>query len=512
MRQALKDPLLILLLFMGALLVFANLGNSYLWQDEAETAFISKNLLKFGLPLASDGTNQPQTMEIYKQSAPANWQSLPYRYAPWLPFYITAASFKVFGMNAFAARLPFAIIGFFSFILVWFLAKEIFNDKKVSILAVLFTVMSIPYILHLRQCHWFALSAFLSLWLLLAYIHMLNGRGHSGIEFAIAGILLFHSNHGIFIPLFLGIALHFLIFGRQKLKITSLILPGSLIAILCLPFLFFLTSLEFAAKLNSLHLRHQIEFYFRMINKWVFPWVAFLGIWFFTCVRTRRFKGFLKGLPMNTYLLLFVIFTTIIFLILPKVRSFRYINHLIPLLFILQARIVVGWMKFSKPLAVVGIVTLLFTNIFTMGAPFRKPLQSLMVEYIGEITHDYDGPVEGIVKYLKARARPGDTVKINYGDLPVMFYTDLKVDNRTFTEHQSYPEWIVYRHDWVTPAFFETDYGKKVLTRYERIVLDYPDISWHNRPDPSEHKFRTVTNAPRLVIYKRKDEKAKKVF
>ncbi len=512
MKQALKDPILILLLAIGAFLVFTHLANIYLWQDEAETAFISKNLLKFGLPLASDGINQPQTMEIYEHSSPTNWQSRPYRYAPWLPFYITAASFKVFGMNTFAARLPFAIIGFFSFILVWFLAQEIFNDRRVSILAVLFTVMSIPYILHLRQCHWFALAAFLSLWLLLAYIHIVDGRQHSKLELTIAAVLLFHSNHGIFIPLFLGIALHYLIFGRRKLKITSLILPASLIAILCLPFLYFLAGAEFTAKFDPLHLRHQIEFYFRMINKWVFPWAAFLGIWFFACMRSRRFKWFLKHLPTNTYLLLFVIFSTIVFLILPKVRSFRYINHLIPLLFILQARIVVGWMKYSNPLAVIGIAILLFTNIFTMGAPFRKPLQSLMVEYIGEITHDYDGPVEGIVEYLRARAKPGDTVKINYGDLPLMFYTELKVDNRAFMEHETFPEWIVYRADWVSPFFFETAYGRKVLAEYERIVLDYPDIRWHNRPDPSEHKFRTITQAPKLEIYKRKNEKAKKVF
>ena len=191
---------------------------------------------------------------------------------------------------------------------------------------------------------------------------------------------------------------------------------------------------------------------------------------------------------------------------MPKVRAFRYIHHLIPLLLILQARIIAGWMKYSKPIASVVLVLLLFTNVFGMGAPFLKPLRSLPLEYIDEIMHDYDGPLEGIVEYLKTHAELTDTVKINYGDLPVIFYTDLKVDNRSFMKNASFPEWIVYRKDWVGPGFFNTGYGKRVLARYERVVLDYPDIRWQNRPDPNEHKFRTVRNAPRVEIYKRKDE------
>lgn len=504
MKQTFKEPLFIILLIMGVLFVFTNLGNIYLWQDEAETAFISKNLLKFGIPLASDGINQVQTMDIYKEVAREDWQSQAFRHKPWLSFYITAASFKIFGMNEFAARFPFALIGFFSFILVWLLAKEIFNDRRVSFLAVLFTVMCIPYILHLRQCRWYALVAFLSLWTLLAYIHMVNGRSYARLEFAVAAILFFHSNHAIFIPAILGIMLQYLFFDRRRLSVVHLIPPLFFIAIFCLPFLFFFTSSQFAARLTLLHLRHQIEFYFRMINKWIFPWAAFLSIWFFICVRKRRFIWFLRNQPKNVYLPLFVIFTSIIFLVLPQVRAFSYINHLIPMLLILQAKLIVSWMSHSKLIASAALFLLLFTNVFGMGAPFLKPLRSLPVEYIDEITHDYDGPVEGIVKHLKAHAKSTDTVKINYGDLPVMFYTDLKVDNRSFIENASFPEWIVYRKDWVGPVFFKTDYGRKILARYEKIVLDYPDIRWHNRPDPNEHKFRTVTAAPRVVIYKRK--------
>ncbi|MBN3039015.1 MAG: glycosyltransferase family 39 protein [Candidatus Omnitrophica bacterium] len=504
MKKIFKEYPLVILLIIAALLIFPNLGNSYLWQDEGETAFIAKNTLKVGYPLAYDGVNKPQTMEMYEKTSPQQWYKEPYRYAPWLQFYITAASFKLFGLNTHAARLPFAIFGLFSIMLIWFLSEEIFAQRTISIIATLSCVVCIPYILHIRQCHWYVLVSFFTLWALLSYLQMLKKKRYSTLGLILSGILLFHSNHGIFIPVFLGIGLHYLTFAAKELKITSLMIAAIVIAIFCFPFLYLLSGSEFAAGFDTVHIRHQIEYYMRMINKWVFPWAALFNIWLFASIFKRRFKWFLKSQPQGVYLLICVIFTTILFLIIPKVRAFRYINHLIPLLLILQARILLGWIKSSKKLATIGIALILFTNVFTMGAPFLKPIRILLTEYIYELTHDYDGPVEGIVVYLKENAKPGDTVKINYGDLPLMFYTDLRVDNRPFRETETYPQWIVYRRDWVGSDFFKTDYGKKVLAGYEKIVLDYPDTRWHNRPDPNEHRFRTAGQQPKLEIYKKR--------
>ena len=52
------DPWLLLFLALGAALLLANLGNGCLWQDEAETAVLGKNILRFGYPRAFDGVNR----------------------------------------------------------------------------------------------------------------------------------------------------------------------------------------------------------------------------------------------------------------------------------------------------------------------------------------------------------------------------------------------------------------------------------------------------------------------
>ena len=39
---------------------------------------------------------------------------------------------------------------------------------------------------------------------------------------------------------------------------------------------------------------------------------------------------------------------------------------------------------------------------------------------------------------------------------------------------------------------------------YKRIVLDYPDIPFENREEPSLHRYRTYLNEDRVVIHQRK--------
>jgi len=48
---------LLFLLCASLFLFLANLGNQYLWQDEAQTALISKTILRHGIPLGYDGKN-----------------------------------------------------------------------------------------------------------------------------------------------------------------------------------------------------------------------------------------------------------------------------------------------------------------------------------------------------------------------------------------------------------------------------------------------------------------------
>jgi hypothetical protein len=42
-------------------------------------------------------------------------------------------------------------------------------------------------------------------------------------------------------------------------------------------------------------------------------------------------------------------------------------------------------------------------------------------------------------------------------------------------------------------------------SKYRKITLNYPDITWENREDPFKHRFRTCTDEDKVVIHERID-------
>jgi len=75
---------------------------------------------------------------------------------------------------------------------------------------------------------------------------------------------------------------------------------------------------------------------------------------------------------------------------------------------------------------------------------FNQPLP----DFFSEITHDYNGPMEGIVAFLRQNAAQGDTVVITNEDLPLKFYTNLRVvgglTGENLTPYLS-AKWVIIR-------------------------------------------------------------------
>lgn len=126
--------------------------------------------------------------------------------------------------------------------------------------------------------------------------------------------------------------------------------------------------------------------------------------------------------------------------------------------------------------------------------------------YIYEITHDYNGPTEGIVKYLNENAKKDDVVWAYFSGFYIQFYTDLRV--MSLGEYDKYldnkelqPDWIVYvrkANDYAQPL---VDYAKN--NNYIPIDLNYPNIYVENNPSITGHRFWTATDVPNLIIYKK---------
>jgi len=514
------EHLFLILTFCAAMFLFlCNLGNQYLWEDEAETALISKTVLQYGIPKGYDGKN------FFSQEG---WISYGKDYIwaldPWLSYYLVAVFFKMFGVSTFTARLPFSLFGVATVILTYFFARSLTGDKKIAGVAASLLVLSVPFLILSRQCRYYSLVAFFSLLGLYGYITLLKGRKSGSILFAVSAILLFHCNHLFCATLLATVFIHAVFFHREKL--AKVLVSSLTVVLLNLPWLIWFPR---AGYVNLYGYRiFDKEFfvflysYLQMIHYFIFPFflllvpvVKLIFLW----TRHKSIKAVIAEdtlLWKNLLLLLLFIAVTIVSVsIISPDWFFRYIAQLIPVCCIITAIILTSAVRpyFKTGIATIAVLLGVFYiadyryNIIKSNEKGMK--YPNFCDYLYEITHDYDGPIEGIVKYLNEYGSKDDVVAITNGDMPLKFYTSMKVIGGLSGEDLSpakQAKWVILRRH----TLCEKDVRVRLYLEqnvpwenYEGIVIDYPDIPWENREDPAEHQFRTVVNEIRVVIFRR---------
>jgi hypothetical protein len=183
-----------LVALLGLALVLSNLGKDYLWADEGDTAVLAANIVKEGVPKAWDGV----TFVDSDRGARLN-QKLVMVTNPWLQYYLTAASFLVFGQNTFSARLPFALAGWFTILLAYRLVSRTTNSQWAGFYTAAILVGSIQFVLYCRQCRYYALSMLLTILLVQVFLEMKSFR--QSALFALIAIALFHTHPLASVPL-----------------------------------------------------------------------------------------------------------------------------------------------------------------------------------------------------------------------------------------------------------------------------------------------------------------------
>lgn len=163
MRKLLENPIIpvILLAILSFYLFFFQLGGFGLTDpDETFYAQTAKEMLKRG-----------------------EW-STPYLYGkpqfekPILFYWLVELSFKIFGVNEYAARFPSAVFGLLGLAAVYLLGGMFFN-KRVGVLSALILATNVEYIMLSRACVTdMALSTFMLSGFLLFFYGYLKEKGH----------------------------------------------------------------------------------------------------------------------------------------------------------------------------------------------------------------------------------------------------------------------------------------------------------------------------------------------
>ncbi len=485
---------------LAAALLLPNLSSVYLWQDEAQTATVSRTILEGGIPRGTDGQNF-FSQELGKEYGPGH----VWKWHTWLSFYMTAASFAVLGDTTFAARIPFALLGIATVVLAYFMGRSLWRSRRAALIGAALLATSVPFLIFSRQCRYYAAVSFFSMLGIYAYTRLAPGSRAAAWWIFASATLVFHTHYIYCATLSVDLIIHAALFEPSKLRTVLVVAAGT--ALVNAPWVVwfsdirpggdsYLATVFDLAKLASYSLR-----YFGLIAQWLFrPWWLIIPV-LLLAWRWHRGENLWSISRQTSHgVALIGIYAIVSVGILSALSPLVFYRYLAPLCVpaMLLAGLLVGSLaKRSVVLSVVIGAIWLYTGAIR--------------EHIFELTHEFNGPIEGIVHFLDENAEPDDVVAISYGDLPLKFYTDLRVIGGLTGEDidsAQTADWIIIRRHT------NTDEDRRIKQKLREFVAqgDYrprriaaPDTQFENRETPRSHRFRTApAKTPRVVIFERR--------
>ncbi len=484
---------------VASLLIFANLGRSLLWEDEAQTALLARTTLRYGVPTGHDGANslsQEEGRDIDAHGV--------FRYHPWAQFYIAAASFALFGESTVTARLPFAVLGVATVALTYLVARFVWRSDAAAAAAALLLTFSVPFLLLVRQCRYYSPLAFFLLLAVFAYFHMLQGRRGYIVLFVAAAVATMHTLH-IYALAFLACAsLHTLVLHRDRWKLV--LIPSIAIVVLHIPW--FRWVFEVAQYNHKQTLGGTAS-----LTGW-FLWQAALYVvtpatvfaWVLVFVLSKRSQSGQPPLDSHqrsaaAFFVMLICASVLCVGMRAPAPFFRYLAPLPP----------IGALLFAPAIPRLFARGRLWGTAAVVATVLWLLWGGKLIEYRYEVFTPYRGPIRGMAEYLNANAKPGDTVVLAYGDMPLKFYTNLRVVGGLTGEDLAPgrgARFIVARRFLITAACIRVNQflaGLLASQAYEPIALDCPDLPWENREDLASHVFAQPTGADPVMIFKRRE-------
>ena len=534
-----RDLVVALIALFSLPLFLYGLGDTYLWQDEAQTALLGRSVLMHGVPMVGQGSESVSAVE----GRDAGIGGL-YFQVSWLQAYVAAASLKIFGESSWSARLPFAMCGWLCIPLgVWALSACGATRTSVRIYAVLLA-SSVPFIICSRQARYYPLAAALTLVATGAYAMLsisapraADRRIVFSLLFAVSASLLAVSFDITAVAVLATLAFHWVLVKPSGEERSGRVFWISWsVACLLLATWFAVSSTapsrHEAAGFTSLpnRVRHGVPYYLGQINSHVGPLPAFLTL----ATLWRRSKAAKEdkdrdGSRRAAVLLAFVAVGGTLGAMLPPFRFFRYIVPMFPILVGLLAiglGSVWSWDRFGRVVAAVTVAALVSSNaLFVWShsalttiarssglvAVRDRPMEHHipLLQLAQELRDPPRGPIAAAVDYFRAHAQAEDVIVASYDELPLRFHTRLQVyggETAQLPPENVRATWLWPRHLKVYPEIrTATEWIEQQIAEggYRRIELAVVDRRWENREDPEQHIFvNPRAEGPPVVLYR----------
>jgi hypothetical protein len=495
---------LALYILIAALALFSlcwNLGDRLLWGDEAETALLAVNITKYGVPRVDDGRN---VISLY-DGRDANEDGL-WVWSPWLDEYLAAASIAVFGKSTVAARLPFVLAGLASLALLALLARRIYGRHDVALAAIFLCVTCVPFLLHSRQCRYYAVLMLAQIWLLWGFGRILAGARASGAaQVALALAVQFYCNYIVLPGNVAALVAVTLILRRRRPEIQPAMIAGVFgSALLAAPWLLYSSA---ASQLKSVRWDRFFDnaaYYLNEINAHLFPLVLLLIPLLPAAASLIKRKGRPKRDDLAgemTVLLWMVLLFQVVVLSLSPLRYFRYLTPLIPVMALLGAVILMSRLK-PLLLGILLVVVAGLSNSLSLGV--SHPLGLPFITYLRSITAEYTDRFEDTVEYFRSVDSVGQTVMVGDPEFPLIFYTEMRViDARFLRRLERAPDWILPESPSVVIMPLPLPLPPQVREEYDRVRLKvHASKRGGSRPDPDRFELFTAEETEEMTIYR----------
>ena len=524
-RCAWRDPFFLAVLVLAAFLIFKGLGDRPLWQDEAETANLARNVLATGLPYATDGLNVVSQEERREFDTDMVW-----RWSPWLQIYMSAAGQSISPHSTFWARFFFALTGLACVAATYLLVLSRFGDVALARLSALLLTLNVPFLLFARQGRYYSAGGLILLCILWGFLGDWKRRAGPLLAIGLGMGLLFHANYLLLFSLTPPLLTAALLLYRDSTDLKRVGLAIIAACTLVVPGIFLYRLGRQSTLFNVMVIPENIMLYFS-------DWVMFMLPLPLLAWLSWRWRGFFlgRGGPQDArerfclFCVLVMIGSFFILALFPQ-RFHRYIVHFYPLCAIVLAWAGLSLWRFSKPSGALFLILVGLTNWLNLipmeklrlvNRPWQNDLTQLtsvnipLKLHITELFSPYPDVNQALIGFFNANAKKGQTILAEYGDMTLQFYTPFRVLGglQGPIAPDEKPDWVSMRRDLRVNRdgflFAPREFIQERLDLerdYERVALAAPDETFGNRADPYFHFFVPMgpPQSP-LAIYKRKE-------
>lgn len=321
------------------------------------------------IPLMENDSAQHATMSmrIYLSDDFFNLQrgNEAYLDKPHMHFWLSALSFKLFGLTEWAYRLPsilFTILGAFS---IFKLTKEIHKKEIIAHFATVIFLSSQTIILANHDVRTDAVltgATIFAIWQLYRYI---NTQNILAMVIGAIGLGISFSTKGLYGPMIIFFAIMSQMILMKKLKVLlsyKTILGFLVFALTISPviyayyvqfgqegveFILWKQNVDRATATNLVPSNTDYFFFFHSILWLFFPWSLLMYFGLFKVIQ-KWVKNKLKPIKMVEVMTIVGVFAPLLILSFSQFKLPHYVNPLIPLLSIMSAHFIYNWYENGK--------------------------------------------------------------------------------------------------------------------------------------------------------------------